>query len=189
MTGTGENSRTVPVPTTAGRRRAALFAVAALVAVVDLWAKAWAQEALPAGAISMGMVDLQLAYNPGVAFSVGADAPRWLVIAATTALTAAVAVFAWRSAARAGRMQRTALGLVLGGAVANLLDRAADGVVTDYLHSGWWPTFNLADTAIVCGAVLLVAASWRHRPDDAAGRTGPDSAGLPANARPEEEAQ
>ncbi|MDI3422275.1 signal peptidase II [Streptomyces luteolus] len=48
---------------------------------------------------------------------------------------------------------------------ANLIDRAADGVVTDYLHSGWWPTFNLADAFIVCGGLLLVALSWRdHEP-------------------------
>ncbi len=40
-----------------------------------------------------------------------------------------------------------------GGAAANLVDRAADGVVTDYLHSSWWPTFNLADTFIVLGAI------------------------------------
>ena len=67
-------------------------------------------------------------------------------------------------------MARAALAAVLGGALANLAnlaDRAADGVVTDYLHTGWWPTFNLADTAIATGAALLVLAELRptRRPE------------------------
>lgn len=65
--------------------------------------------------------------------------------------------------ARAGlpatRLRLAAFAAVFGGAVANLTDRAGDGVVTDYLRSGWWPTFNLADTAIVTGAILLVLSS------------------------------
>lgn len=188
MTGTGVHTRTSPTPTTVSRRRAALLGAAGLVASVDLAVKAWAQESLRAGGIAMGLVDLRLAYNPGVAFSLGAAAPGWLVVAVTAAVTTAVAVFAWRTAARGARTQRTALALVVGGAVANLVDRAADGVVTDYLHSGWWPTFNLADTAIVCGAVLLVAASWWHRPDDEAGAPASDAANPPAGARPQKEA-
>ena len=128
---------------------------------MDLIAKAWAQNHLSATGVEMGPVDLRLAYNPGVAFSVGANAPAWLVIAVTAAITAAVAVIAWRTARHGGRAQLAALALILGGAVANLVDRAADGVVTDYLHTGWWPTFNLADTAIVTGALLFALTAWR----------------------------
>lgn len=43
-------------------------------------------------------------------------------------------------------------------------------MVTDYLHTGWWPTFNLADVFIVCGGLAMVALSWRrtdHEPDKA----------------------
>nr|WP_246535913.1 signal peptidase II [Nocardioides aquaticus] len=54
-------------------------------------------------------------------------------------------------------------GAVLGGAVANVIDRARDGVVTDYLHTGWWPTFNLADTFLVTG--FLVIAMLQFRPE------------------------
>ncbi|WP_231851800.1 signal peptidase II [Modestobacter marinus] len=128
---------------------------------MDLAAKAWAQQDLSATGVELGPVDLRLGYNPGVAFSVGAEAPAWLVIAVTATITAAVAAFAWRAARHGGRAQLAALALVLGGAVANLADRAADGVVTDYLHTGWWPTFNLADTAIVTGALLLAVTAWR----------------------------
>ena len=65
---------------------------------------------------------------------------------------------------RRGRRVRLAYrtDVVLGGAAANLTDRAGDGVVTDYLHTGWWPTFNLADVFIVCGGLAMVALSWRH---------------------------
>ena len=128
---------------------------------MDLTAKAWAQNQLSATGVELGPVDLRLAYNPGVAFSVGANAPAGLVIAVTAAITAAVAVVAWRSARHGGRAQLAALALILGGAVANLADRAADGVVTDYLHTGWWPTFNLADTAIVTGGLLFAVTAWR----------------------------
>ena len=46
---------------------------------------------------------------------------------------------------------------MLAGAVANLADRGIDGVVTDYLHTGWWPTFNLADALITCAALAFLA--------------------------------
>lgn len=128
---------------------------------MDLTAKAWAQNQLSASGVELGPVDLRLGYNPGVAFSVGAEAPAWLVIAVTAAITAAVAAFAWRASRHGGRAGLVALALILGGAVANLADRAADGVVTDYLHTGWWPTFNLADTAIVTGGLLFAVTAWR----------------------------
>ncbi|MBI4940994.1 MAG: signal peptidase II [Actinobacteria bacterium] len=155
--------------TGATRRRLAVTATAVTVAAVDLSAKAWAEAPL-AAPIPLGPIDLRLAYNPGVAFSMGTSAPVWLVITVTGAVTIGVAVLAWRVAAGPARMRLAGLGLVLGGADANLIDRARDGVVTDYLHSGWFPTFNLADAAIVTGAGLLVLAAARHRsPHDGAG--------------------
>lgn len=159
-----------PVPRPAGSpggRRARLVAAAGGVASIDLAAKVWAQRALPPGGVEAGPVDLRLAYNPGVAFSVGADAPTGLVAAVTAVITIAIAVIAWRATREGSRTQLTALALLLGGAVANLVDRTGDGVVTDYLHTGWWPTFNLADTAIVTGALVLAVTSWRRdRSDD-----------------------
>ncbi|KQU67378.1 signal peptidase II [Phycicoccus sp. Root101] len=140
-------------------RRAAVLAIATAVAAVDLSLKAWARGGLPAGGFEAGPVDLRLAYNPGVAFSVAAEAPPSVVIAGTGLVTAGVAALVWMGAPTATRLRLAAFAAVLGGAVANLTDRAGDGVVTDYLHSGWWPTFNLADTAIVTGAILLVLSS------------------------------
>lgn len=143
------------------RRRLAAGLGAVLVAAVDLGAKAWAVTVLQDRAIGLGPVDLRLAYNPGVAFSVGASTPTWLVLSVTALVTAGVGVVAWRAAA-VSRGRLAALTLVLGGAIANVVDRAGDGVVTDYLHSGWFPTFNLADTAIVTGAALLILTTLRE---------------------------
>ncbi|WP_255375872.1 signal peptidase II [Saccharomonospora sp. CUA-673] len=56
---------------------------------------------------------------------------------------------------------RLGLAAVPAGAVANLIDRGVDGAVTDYLHTGWFPTFNLADVFITGGGALLVLASLR----------------------------
>jgi signal peptidase II len=149
-------------PSGALKRRAGLLALAAVLAGTDLGLKAWAERALPGAPVEGGPLDLQLAFNPGVAFSFAADAPAWPVLAGTGAITAAVSAALWRTAPTARRRPwGIALAAVLGGAAANLVDRAPDGVVTDYRHTGWWPTFNLADAFIVCGGLLLVALSWR----------------------------
>lgn len=67
---------------------------------------------------------------------------------------------------------------MIGGAAANVVDRARDGVVTDYLHTGWWPTFNLADSFLVTGSIAI--AMLHARP---AG-TAADNAGVPIRGRP-----
>ena len=142
-------------------RRAVVLAVAAAVATADLGLKAWAQTGLPAGGLEAGPVDLRLAFNQGMASSLGAGASAAVVVAGTGLVTAGVAALVWAGAPTATRLRLAAFAAVLGGAAANLTDRAGDGVVTDYLHSGWWPTLNLADTAIVTGAILLVVSSGR----------------------------
>ncbi|MET9953698.1 signal peptidase II [Streptomyces sp. NPDC006339] len=146
---------------TAARTRAAAAALAVTAAGIDLGAKAWANSALPGAPVHLGLLDLRLAFNPGVAFSLGDTLPAWMVIAFTSAITAAIAVFAWRTAPHS-RVTAGTLAVILGGAAANLADRAVDGVVTDYLHTGWWPTFNLADVFIVLGGLAVVAPSWRR---------------------------
>ncbi|MFI5627569.1 signal peptidase II [Nocardioides sp. NPDC051685] len=143
------------------RRRTGMLALAFLIAGVDLGIKAWAERTLPGAPIEGGPLDLQLTFNPGVAFSFAADAPPWTVIVVTALITTAVATVLWRAAPTGRRAWSIALAVILGGALANLIDRAPDGHVTDYLHTGWWPTFNLADVFIVCGGLLLVALSLR----------------------------
>ncbi|WP_341358458.1 signal peptidase II [Georgenia sp. M64] len=131
-----------------------------LLAAVDLGLKAWAGTALADGqSVDLGLIQLRLAFNPGVAFSLGADLPAGVVLGVTGLIVVALAVFAWRATRTVTLPARLALAAVLAGAVANLVDRAADGVVTDYLHSGWFPTFNLADVFITAGAAALVLVS------------------------------
>ena len=83
---------------------------------------------------------------------VSTDTPIGIIITA-------VAVFAWRATRTATRSTWLPLAVILAGAVANLIDRASDGVVTDYLHTGWFPTFNLADVYITGGAITLMVAA------------------------------
>ena len=112
----------------------------------------------------MGPLQLRLTYNPGVAFSVGNTLPGWLVTAGTSTITLLVAVYAWRTVPILPAVGRAGLAAVLAGALANVIDRATDGVVTDYLHTGWFPTFNLPDVYITGGAVLIVVGALFGRP-------------------------
>ena len=155
---TDESTRTARVT----RARIALAVTAALLAAVDLGLKAWASRALADGSsVDLGVIQLRLTFNPGVAFSLGDTLPSGVVLSATGLIVAGLAVFAWRTARTATLPMRLGLAAVLAGAIANLADRAADGAVTDYLHTGWFPTFNLADVFITLGAVALVLASLR----------------------------
>ncbi|WP_216596632.1 signal peptidase II [Rhodococcus sp. RD6.2] len=103
-------------------------------------------------------VTLKLIRNPGAAFSM-ATGMTWLLTLVAIAVVVGVI--------RIGRTLRSpwwalGLGLVLGGALGNLIDRLfrapgpLQGHVVDFVSVGWWPVFNVADSGIVCGAILLV---------------------------------
>ena len=144
------------------RARVALVATAALLAALDLGLKTWASRALADGAsVDLQVIQLRLAFNSGVAFSLGDTLPSGVVLGVTALIIAGLAVFAWRATRTATLPMRLGLAAVLAGAIANLVDRAADGMVTDYLHTGWFPTFNLADVFITVGGAALVLASLR----------------------------
>lgn len=144
------------------RMRLLLGGSALGLAVLDLVAKATAERSLSAGrVVSLGPLDLRLVYNPGTAFSLGAELPSALVLTVVGVITMGVAVFAWREAAKGSLIMVLGLAGVLAGAMGNFVDRADDGTVTDYLHSGWWPTFNLADVFITVGVVAVLIAILR----------------------------
>jgi signal peptidase II len=112
-------------------------------------------------AVIQGLFDLTLLFNRGAAFSLLASASgwqRWFFIG----VGGAAAVFiTWLLFRHAGQtLFATALTLILGGAVGNVIDRVLRGEVVDFLlfYQGAWyfPAFNLADSAITCGAVLLI---------------------------------
>ncbi len=142
------------------------FILALLVVLLDRWSKR-----LVAAHIAMythiqiipGFFRITHTENTGAAFSLFADSPsHWktaLLIGFSLIAMVIVSVLLWRQA-RALTLTGIALSLILGGAVGNLWDRVASGRVVDfllfYVKQYQWPVFNLADSAIVVGASLLV---------------------------------
>jgi signal peptidase II len=129
-----------------------MAATAAVVLALDLGSKAWASARLDEPVEIIGSLSLQLAHNPGVAFGLGSSLPTWVLLAFSAAMCAATAA----AGARSLLVPPAAVGLILGGALGNLLDRLTAGSVVDMIHLTWWPTFNLADVAICTGAAATV---------------------------------
>ena len=146
--------------------RAVLICLIAATVVADQLTKAAALSALLQG-IAVPVFpgfNLTLGFNEGASFGMmgGVMAGKPLLMAALTgALTLAFAVMAFRAQ---HPLERIGYGLVVGGALGNLIDRLRQGAVTDFLDFSWrdwhWPTFNVADIAITLGAVLILAASF-----------------------------
>jgi len=115
-----------------------------------------------AGLELLSIFRLRWLENRGVSmgfFHASTDLARWLLVAMTAGIATFVAVWMWRERARQDVM---ALGLVLGGALGNIVDRVRLGFVVDYadLHFGEWRpflVFNLADAAITIGVLILLA--------------------------------
>ncbi|MEO6121102.1 MAG: signal peptidase II [Acidimicrobiales bacterium] len=146
---------------TGDRRRVGLgAAVAAVVVAADQITKSLALGSLDDGPVHLvWTLQLRLTFNRGAAFGLGPGISPLLVGAGVVVLVGLLAF--GRHAARSPASV-VALGLVVGGAVGNLVDRVGrdlDGAVVDFVDLSWWPVFNLADMAITCGAVLLVFVS------------------------------
>ncbi len=138
--------------------------MAAAVLVADQLTKAWALVALDDGPVSVvGPVRLALTRNKAGAFGLGGAFVPLLAVAATVL----VVVLVTRGDLVRRPLLAAAAGLVLGGAFGNLADRLfrdpglLRGAVVDFVDLRWWPVFNLADSAITCGCLLLVWAGWR----------------------------
>ncbi|MEV8132757.1 MULTISPECIES: signal peptidase II [Pseudarthrobacter] len=148
---------TAPVTGKAGRIKIALLVSAAVLAAADLGIKALAEALLANGAtVDLGLVNLKLLYNTGVAFSLGANLAPWLVIAATAAIVLGMTWYAVTTAPAMPAISRAGAAMVLGGGAGNLVDRFDGRGVVDYLHSGWFPTFNLADVFVTVGVGLYI---------------------------------
>ncbi len=108
-----------------------------------------------------GFFNLVLTYNPGVSFGMfQSDSPWQPYFLIAVNLGVSLALLVWLRKQVVGLMPY-AVGLVVGGAVGNAVDRLHQPGVVDFLDfhlAGWhWPAFNVADSAIVCGVVLLIA--------------------------------
>lgn len=164
--------------------RAPLVAAVALVAVVaDQLSKQWALSRLDDGLAFdvVGSLRFTLTWNTGTAFSLGNDLNLGPFIAVIALGVVGWLLWAGYSSRPLGAV---AAGLVAGGALGNLIDRALrsgpagepvgfmGGAVVDFIDLQWWPIFNVADAGIVVGAFLLVAVSMfepRSDPGDDAG--------------------
>lgn len=146
------------------------LALSALVIVLDQLSKVWITNHFAYGEklYVSGVFDLVLARNTGAAFSFLHDAggmQRWLF--SGIAIIASVWIV-WLLRKFAGQtLFALALSLILGGALGNLVDRIAYGYVVDFLSFHWgehyFPAFNVADSAITCGAVLMILDSLKPR--------------------------
>jgi signal peptidase II len=143
-----------------------LFGIAGATFVLDRLSKAWVEATLSdRGPIELipGVLRLTYTTNSGGAFGLGRSAP-WLFAGATILVSIAIAI----ASTRLPRLGvAVSLGLILGGALGNLADRALNGPglsghVTDFIDFRIWPVFNLADTAIVIGAIVLAIVTSRR---------------------------
>ncbi len=155
-------------PARPARVASAWLAPAMVLGVIaaDQLTKAWVVATLTGRPLSIigRAVELRVSRNRSSAFSLVAGFTPLLALIAVV-----VAVVLVRVVRRADdRWVIVGLSLVLGGAIGNLIDRVvrAPGVlrggVVDFVHVGWWPSFNVADSAITVGAVLLVLRAWWH---------------------------
>lgn len=147
-------------------RRLAL-GVAAIIIAFDQATKAWVVAALSDGPVVLidGFLQLRLVRNPGAAFSLLRGAGSLIALAAIAAAILIVLMVRRMET----RFEAAALGLVLGGAIGNLIDRIfrgpglLDGKVVDFIDFDFFPTFNVADSAITIGAALAVLLAIRQR--------------------------
>ena len=150
--------------------RADLLAVTAIVAL-DQATKAWILAAYSPQTWPIAVTpffNLVLVWNEGVTFGLlqGNDSFAQRAILTGLAIAVAAALLWWLHTGSHGRWMRWALRMLIAGAVGNAIDRVVHGAVVDFLDfhvAGWhWPAFNVADSAIVIGALLvLVDGLWR----------------------------
>ncbi|MDO8413796.1 MAG: signal peptidase II [Gallionellaceae bacterium] len=146
--------------------------LSALVIILDQISKIWITSHFMYGEslAIFSLFNLVLAHNTGAAFSFLSDAggmQRWLFSA--IAIIASIWIVWLLRRHVQQKLFCLALALILGGALGNLIDRIAYGYVVDFLDFYWgvyhFPAFNLADSAITCGAALMLLESFMNKPE------------------------
>ena len=161
---------------TAPRPHAALWLLlSALIIVLDLWTKQLALDHLVYGrpvVFLEGFWNWTLAYNTGAAFSFLAEASgwqRWFFAALAVGISGLLTVWLFRTP-RGDWRNALPFALIIGGALGNFVDRIRFGYVVDFIDWHWrgyhWPAFNIADSAIVVGAIALIVFGFGHRPKE-----------------------
>ncbi len=153
-------------PSLTRRSPAGPLAVAAVIVALDQLTKIWAVAALSDGPVEVigTLLQFRLTRNPGGAFSLLTGLTPVLAV-----LAVGMVVYIIRTTRRTSDVVMAySLGLVLGGAVGNLVDRMVRspgvlrGEVVDFIKVPNWPTFNVADCAITVGVILIAIRGWRQ---------------------------
>ena len=165
-------SQPVASASAAPDRRLWLLVISLVVLLLDRLTKYWVSTRIDEGdaiVVIRHVFRITHVRNPGAAFSMFTDSPkpeltRW-VLTGFSMIAAAVILFVIFRFGRRLTPTMVALALILGGTIGNLWDRLASGLVTDFLEVHivhyHWPDFNVADSAIVCGGILLILDSMR----------------------------
>lgn len=146
--------------------RLAIALVALAVIIVDQLTKWWALETLATRTIDVvWTLRFNLAFNTGTAFSLGGGYGSIIAVLAL----GVVGYLIWQGRQVASWLGAVSVGLIVGGALGNLIDRVfrgdggfLSGAVVDFIDLQWWPIFNIADAAIVVGGLLLVLQTLRQ---------------------------
>lgn len=155
-----------PGPPVAHRYLPLALGVGAVVVLLDQLTKWWAEDQLTDRSIDLvWTLRLHLVRNNAAAFSLGEGFGPFIGLLAL----GVVAILLWTGRSIGSRLGAVGLGLVLGGALGNILDRAfrsgdgfLGGAVIDWIDVQWWPVFNVADIGVVVGAMLLFLATFRQ---------------------------
>jgi len=141
-------------------------AIPVVVLIFDQLTKAWVRstmtlnEAIP---VVGDVIRLTYIHNEGAAFGLSVGPHSSLVFLVLAAVASVLVLYLLLSSPREERMQRVALALILGGALGNIIDRIRWSMVVDFIQVGvaghYWPIFNVADSAVTLGAVLL---AWTY---------------------------
>lgn len=157
--------------------RAAGMWTSALALALDQGSKLWLLFGFDIGARQLPIrlapfFDLTMAWNKGVSYSWFTAQSRWgwaALVAVTLAATVFLGVWMWRATTT---LAAVSLGLIVGGALGNLIDRIAYGAVADFFHfhvgQFSWYVFNIADVAIVAGVAGLLYESFLRRDEPGA---------------------
>jgi signal peptidase II len=143
--------------------------------VFDQWTKGWIERHYELGEYTpvFFWLDIIRLHNPGAAFSFLADAggwQRWFFTIFAVGVSVMLIVWLRKVRLKTEPILAIAIALVLSGAVGNVIDRIEHGYVVDFIHVHWqqayFPAFNIADSAITIGAILLLwdaFADWRRQ--------------------------
>lgn len=136
-----------------------------VVAILDQYTKELALNNIAVGDVIVvipNFFNLILTYNPGAAFGMLSDLPdtqRFIVLAITTTLALGAVLYFFLRDYKHDRFAQIALAMIVGGAVGNIIDRFRHGKVVDfldfYIGNNHWPAFNIADSAICLGVLVL----------------------------------